>query len=72
MSVDTHKPLNKNDRWGSRVSDLKVQVDRWPLTADKPTGYVLTIICVAMYAGEPSKAEIIKALGDAILIVKGE
>lgn len=53
-------------KWGDRVSELRVQVDRWPLTDDNPTAYMLTIICAGLYAGRPSAATIRKALQDAM------
>ena len=57
----------------NRIGDIRVQVDRWPITDTFPkpsVPHVLTMICVAMYDREPSKREMIQALSDAIEILK--
>ena len=53
-------------KWGNPVTDVKVQIDRWPLTADEKTAYVLTVVCMRMYAGKPSEAAIRQTLREAI------
>lgn len=53
-----------------RIGQLRVQIDRRPISTDRPTCYVLTVITVGLFAVKPDKATIVRALMDAELIVK--
>jgi hypothetical protein len=60
----------KNVRMNLRMGQIRVQVDRWPLTADESNPYVLTIIIGGMYRSKPGVDEIKKALADAVEIIE--
>jgi hypothetical protein len=55
-----------------RKGELRVQVDRWPLTDAGVSEHVLTIIIVGAYTAKPDIAAIRRALKDAEAIVRSE
>jgi len=53
-----------------RKGQLRVQVDRWPLTDAGVSEHVLTVIIVGAYTRKPTLSEIINACDDAAKIVR--
>ena len=56
-------------RKAQRKGELRVQVDRWPLTDAGVSEHVLTVIIVGAYTGKPDVNAIKQALVDARGIV---
>jgi hypothetical protein len=53
-----------------RKGELRVQVDRWPLTDAGVAEHVLTVIIVGAYPAKPDTATILQAISDAATILR--
>jgi hypothetical protein len=53
-----------------RIGELKSQIDRWPLSDDKNTPYVLSIVTLCMFKAKPEKEDIARVMDDAAAVIR--
>lgn len=53
-----------------RTSDVRVQVDRWPLGATSEGPHVASVVLMVAFTGKPSAKDIAAALRDGATILE--
>jgi len=54
-----------------RIGQLKSQIDRWPVSEDENTPYVLSVVTLCLFVGKPEKEDIARVMEDAAVLIRG-